>query len=363
MTRTEPGDRIVCPSGASWPESDLERVLSCPVCSSIKRVPLFEGLIDNVFFVAPGTWTLHRCEQCSTAYLDPRPTEQSIGRAYEGYYTHKTHEERPDQIGPLSFVRLFRRMLSNGYANRRYGTRRKPASKIGWWVVSAIPSRRNVLDTQFRHLPKPDPGARLLDVGCGNGDFLINATEAGWHATGIEIDPEAARVARGRGLAVDVGTVNDLADTTNEYDVIYLSHVIEHVHDPRALLNAVRRMLKATGVVYIDTPNIQSSGARIFGKNWRGIEAPRHLTLYNPDSLTSLLSQLGFRDIRVHKRPDVRIPMFLSSVRMTCGHSPYEGPPNALPWKLRWRVFASFVPRSESEFISLTARVSEAHGS
>ncbi|MHB8570738.1 MAG: hypothetical protein ACYC97_11150, partial [Metallibacterium sp.] len=71
-----------------WPQADLEFVPHCPVCGCAERRLLYKGLTDRVFCVADGAWDLYRCAQCASGYLDPRPTPESIGRAYAGYYTH-----------------------------------------------------------------------------------------------------------------------------------------------------------------------------------------------------------------------------------------------------------------------------------
>ena len=343
------------PWNTPWPTDELESVPACPVCGSAERTVLHKELIDNVFFVAQGKWTLQSCKQCKSAYLNPRPNLASIGKAYGTYYTHTagTAQKNATQLG--GFRRL-RRMLANGYLNRQYNTHRQPASRLGYWVAKLLPSQRQQLDTEFRYLPKPTQGQRVLDIGCGNVDFLISAREAGWLVSGLEPDTKAAEVAQQRGLDVTVGTVDTLAGESNCFDVITLSHVIEHVHEPKQLLQAVHRLLKPGGMVYIDTPNIHSLGATLFMKNWRGLETPRHLVLFNAASLTGLLNSTGFTGSNIKRRINVQQGMYLSSLRMTAGHSPYGTEPARLGWLQRLRLLVSFTPTDKLEFITLTAQ-------
>ncbi|MDA3875628.1 MAG: class I SAM-dependent methyltransferase, partial [Halothiobacillus sp.] len=231
-----------------------------------------------------------------------------------------------------------------------------PASGLGQWVARLLPGQRQKLDKGFRYLPKPAQGQRLLDIGCGNGDFLVSAQEAGWQVLGLEPDPKAAATTRQRGLDVTVGTVDILAGESSSFDAITLSHVIEHVHEPVQLLQAVHRLLKPGGVVYIDTPNIQSHGAQLFWKNWRGLETPRHLALFNPASLTGLLSASGFDDIKMERRTAVQQGMYLMSLRMATGRSPYGLEPARLTWLTRLRLSLSNIETARLEFITLTAR-------
>lgn len=349
-----PAAEIEQPWDEPWPASALERVPACPVCESPVREVLHEQLVDNVFFVAPGQWTMHRCSQCQSAYLDPRPDEASIGRAYETYYTHGA-ESSGTEANQLRGLRLCRRMMANGYINYRFGTKLKPASALGAWVALLLPRIRQCLDAKLRYLPRQAKGKRLLDVGCGDGEFLENAKSAGWDVLGLEPDPKAAAAARKRGLEVRVGTIDMLEKETACFDAITLSHVIEHVHAPLEVMKRVHRLLKPGGIVYIETPNIESSGARVFGKNWRGLETPRHLVLFNVGSLQKLLDQAGFRLITLKRRADVKPWMYLSSLRMQQGRSPYEPEPRRLPLLsfLKTRFLNSNT--SELEFITLTA--------
>src|SRR5438128_9487785 len=148
---------------------------------------LYSDLIDNVFYTAPGRWTLYRCQGCGSAYLDPRPTPEFIHLAYRNYYTHKGFEPRAS-LEALSVFRRLRRTLANGYTNWRYGTCLIPASQLGIPAAWLLASLRRLLDQQFRYLPRPTPGSRVLDVGFGSGAFLENAMAAGWDVAGVELE-------------------------------------------------------------------------------------------------------------------------------------------------------------------------------
>jgi 2-polyprenyl-3-methyl-5-hydroxy-6-metoxy-1,4-benzoquinol methylase len=218
-----------------------------------------------------------------------------------------------------------------------------------------LPRLTSVLDAQYRFLPKPFDGQCLLDVGCGNGDFLVNAKEVGWIALGIEPDVEAAKTAKKRDCDVIIGDIDCLERCSNKYDVITISHVIEHVHEPRNFLKSVKRLLKEGGLVYIDTPNISSYGAKTFKKNWRGIEAPRHLVLFNHSSLEHLLKECGFVDVEIKRRMDVQKGMYYSSKKLS-NNSKQNISIFSLINILLMRM--PFVKTNKLEFITLTARKS-----
>lgn len=339
----------------SWPFEDLESVEQCPVCDSSERALLLSNLVDNVFRASAGEWELFSCQSCESAYLHPRPTQASIHKAYAVYYTHKAAISRknPEQ---LNFFRRVRRVLVNGYTNQRYGTNYLPSKKIGSVLANLLPSLRKRLDLQFRWLPKPILGQRLLDVGCGNGAFLIKAQEAGWQVVGVDPDINAVETARNEGLDARVGSIDAFNGHEDLFDAVTLSHVIEHVHEPVDFLVAAHRLLKPGGTLYLDTPNIQSRGFSLFGKNWRGLETPRHLALFNSHSIYDLLIRCGFEKISFKRRTAVTTGMYLSSQRLALGVSPYGNEPSRLSSGFAFRANMPFCPKTRLEFITLTAR-------
>ncbi len=273
-------------SDRNWPTSDLEPVESCSVCGATDRALLYEGLRDRLFGVAPGVWRLVRCGQCGSAYLDPRPTEASIARAYEGYYTHGA--EPPAPPGDA------RRALLNSYLNARWGYTLRPALPVGHAIEVLVPMRAAIADRELRH-QRSQPGARLLDVGAGNGAFVAYARRHGWDAEGIDPDASAVATARDQGIPVRVGTLADLEDVADgTYASVTLSHVIEHLHDPVRELRRIHRLLAPHGQVWIATPNLQALGHRLFGRDWVGLDPPRHLVLFTTASLEAALRRAGF---------------------------------------------------------------------
>ncbi len=109
------------------------------------------------------------------------------------------------------------------------------------------------------------------------------------------------------------GGIEVLAERRDEFDVITISHVIEHAHDPLSILKASYRLLKPGGCLWIETPNIQSYSHARFGRFWRGLEPPRHLTIFNDDSLRTSLSRAGFVAVERPHRPSAFRNLYLSS--------------------------------------------------
>lgn len=318
-----------------WPESGLERVEFCPVCGLKRRRIFYDQLTDRVFFCAPGTWSFWECANCGSAFLDPRPTPETIHIAYETYFTHSGQWRKPAVT--LSLPRRFLRSLANGYFNRRFGTSFLPDRPLGQVLIHLLPFIRNTKDYVGRHLPKPWPGARLLDIGCGNGIFLEFAQFAGWQTTGIEMDSKAVAECRKRNLNVKQGGIELFGTERERFDVITLAHIIEHVHNPLGLLRACHRLLKSGGWLWIETPNIRSEGHRRYGHHWRGLEPPRHLVLFNRTSLYQILMRNGFHRVQdLPWRPTCR-RIFAASDAIARGKNPYlQAEKN---FKITWLAF------------------------
>ncbi len=135
-----------------------------------------------------------------------------------------------------------------------------------------------------------------------------------------------------------------------------MSHVLEHLHDPRQFIHVVHRLLKPGGVIFVDTPNIESRGAQRWGRNWRGLEPPAASVPFSLEGLVGLLKAGGFENIETKRRTTVRRPMYLASLRMQMGKSPDGSEPRRLPLVMRLRLMWPVVRVQDDEFLTFLAR-------
>lgn len=134
---------------------------------------------------------------------------------------------------------------------------------------------------------------KLLDVGCANGTFLSVAREHGWDAAGYEISEYAASKAKDRGFRVYAGLDDsDLRAAT--YDLVTMWHVLEHITNPRFILTKVHELLKPSGMVVIEVPDVGSKPAIQQKENWHFVKPPEHLYYFDKNTLSKLLELTGF---------------------------------------------------------------------
>jgi len=145
-------------------------------------------------------------------------------------------------------------------------------------------------------IPRPHPGARLLDIGAAFGFAVSEARRTGWEATGLEISTAAAaragRTAPGRVVVADALRA---PFGSSCFDAVTLWDVLEHLPDPHAAVAEAARLLRSGGRLVLTTGDVGSLVARLSGPRWHLYTIPEHLFFYSRRSLRLLLEAHGFR--------------------------------------------------------------------
>ena len=262
-----------------------EDVPRCPLCGG-EGATVYRDLRDRHWAVH-GAWSLRRCGACRFAWLNPRPLPEEMPNLYRGYFTHRAPPIQP-RVEDEGILRRWQRAVLSELGYEIGG--QPGVGGLADQALRFLPWVREEYQRFVYYVPGP-PRGTLLDVGCGDGAFLDRMHDLGWRVRGLEPDPEAAAVARGRhGLDVTEGSIEDANLPPEAFHAITMNHVIEHVRDPVLALMKCRRALEPDGILVLITPNIDSWGHRNFGQSWWGLDPPRHLYLF---SRTTLLNALG----------------------------------------------------------------------
>ena len=262
---------------------------TCYLCASSGQI-LYSGLTD--YRLGQGSYRIVRCSSssCRLLWLSPFPPEADLQRSYRSYYTHADSDHH-------SWLRRFHDNILAVHATSRYGYRPHPSPpKRALLRMAAVlyPGGPQEMGRSVMYLRAPTRSSLLVDVGCGNGEFLFRMMTLGWQVMGMDTDPSAVLQAQRKGVAARVGDLASCKLPDAYADAITMSHVIEHVSDPFSLLRECLRVLKPGGTLSLVTPNAASLAARIFGASWFALDVPRHLMLFRIATLRSTATAAGF---------------------------------------------------------------------
>lgn len=210
----------------------------------------------------------HICEclNCGLLYTMPRPSKDKIGEYYksEEYYSHQENKK--------------------GFIPRLYENVKKVNLKHKYKLAT------NGLTT-----------GKLLDIGCGVGDFLHTAEAHGWQCTGVEPSEEAKAIARQRTQAKLMSSEDQEQLPDESFDVITMWHVLEHVDDLRWQIAQLQRLIKQNGRIVIALPNYKSYDGQFYKEHWAAYDVPRHLSHFNRTTLAKILKTNDLKLVKTDK--------------------------------------------------------------
>ena len=246
MTVDEPGD-----TPDLLPQSMKPRVgVLCPACGgdAITRIRLGKPPFPS--------W---HCLECELTWLTDPPSGDALSALYDsGYYGGSTPR--------------------------------------GGGFTRALHQMNNLV--RLRELDHRHTG-HLLDVGCGKGRFLAAARNAGWHGVGIEFSDASATFAKEMyGIDVIVGDFASVS-LSQQFDVVTLWHVLEHLADPIAALQRAASILRPGGRLVVSVPNNRSLQAKLGGDEWFHLDLPRHAFHFTPRSLEVMVNRAGLDVARI----------------------------------------------------------------
>lgn len=233
----------------------LESVTACPICKGNNFDP-FNKCTD--FTTSLEEFAIVTCKTCGFLITSPRPDSNSIGKYYqsENYISHTNS--------------------SKNLIDKIYKTVRSFTLQ---WKLNLIQSYK--------------PSGKILDFGCGTGEFLNTCKTANWVCTGVEPSVAAREKASQLTNPNIVGTLSQTDHS--KFDVITLWHVLEHVENLNEKLTELKSYLAEGGIIFIAVPNHESLDAKIYKSFWAGYDVPRHLWHFSQSTMNRLLSSHGLK--------------------------------------------------------------------
>jgi SAM-dependent methyltransferase len=210
-----------------------------------------------------------KCSSCGLLYTNPRLTQESLARCYDGYYSGSAE---PAAKRPFSDITQWKRLLRSAWH---------------WYCGQYL---SEVLGKAH---------GKVLDVGCGTGDLLEELKNRGCEPFGVEFNPVSFDTCKRKGLDVRCGNFIDADLPKGFFDTVIFWHSLEHLPSPRRALAKTLALLKPGGTVFIHSPNAKSYLAGIFGRHWYAWQIPFHLYHFDVHSIQLAAEKSGFNTVKL----------------------------------------------------------------
>lgn len=176
--------------------------------------------------------------------------------------------------------------LSSYYQSEDYISHTDSKSGVTNKIYQLV--KRYMLNQKLNWISQFKSTGKLLDVGAGTGDFLLSAKKRGWEVSGVE----PTRSARELALLKNLNLHDSISKLENEqFDVISLWHVLEHIPDLENEISRLNELLKKDGILVIAVPNFKSHDAKYYKEFWAAYDVPRHLWHFSQTGIKDLFSQ------------------------------------------------------------------------
>jgi len=273
----------------------------CDCCGKNSRVVIILQGVSDCKKYCFKKFDIVTCTKCNHSFIYPMPRDpEEIASFYpQNYYAYT----------PPIPPHTFKARLKLYVTDLHYGEYSKN---------EVLRSFQRVLYFLLKHTinePPIIPNGNLLDIGCGNGQYLNVIRQFGWNTYGIEPSESAVNIARSIGLDVKRGTAENIQYEDNFFDVVRIWNVLEHTIFPRRALSEAARVLKKGAYLIVYVPNFCSIDRKFFGRYWASLEIPRHLHHFSFNSLAFYLEQAGL-SIERRLYPGTIFSMMLPTIKI-----------------------------------------------
>lgn len=247
----------------------------CEVCDKETHFSELFSHYDNTYFLNDEIFRLIRCENCDLVTIENKPSALDSEKYYQSdYYSYDTSSN------------IFSKL-------------KESLSKLASLIPGTLFAEKVLFNSLYQKVAHPNSYA--LDLGCGDGSALATLKKLGFiELYGTEIDKEqCARLAQNGITSYCTNNVTTLDLANKKFDLIRISHVLEHLHNPRSTLKFLHGKLKDSGTMMIGVPNFDSIISKIFGRYFCGLQLPTHLYHFNKKNLRELLESEYYKIIKL----------------------------------------------------------------
>jgi SAM-dependent methyltransferase len=255
-------------------------IKKCLVCGSSQSEKIYS--FKNGFI-------LYKCKKCSFKYVNPVPNLYSDSQIKK-YYSDAYEPFKVD----LKRIKIsnFDRFILSTYGYHNLSGEPSLIKQIFYFPFFTFYKVCNNYKNYSKYpLIAFKKKGKLLDLGCGSGDYVHWTTLLGWDSYGID----ASHLEIKSNLKIKKGFLKDFKFKNNHFDVILMKGSIEHMISLAQDMTKIKKILKKSGRFIIVLPNIECMESKLFGKYWYGLDIPRHLYHFSPKTLNIFLIKNGFK--------------------------------------------------------------------
>ena len=201
------------------------------------------------------------------------------------------------------------------------------------------------LNDKLKLINKIANGKKILDYGCGVGDYLEFMQKNGYDVLGMEPNDSARKIAQSK-IGKDKVVSTELEQINEKFDVITLWHVLEHIPNLNEIIAQLKNHLTENGTLIIAVPNHQSYDAKYYGEKWAAYDVPRHLWHFTEDSMRKLFNNFGMKIESVH-------PMKLDAFYVSLLSEKYKGNKLGFLNAIRVGIQSNMKAKKTGEYSSL----------
>ncbi len=241
----------------------METLTHCPLCKTATTGLNYLQVRD--YLVSGQMFNIEQCRTCGFLFTNPRPNILEINTYYQSP-DYISHTDEHTNLIDFLYQRIKQHMLK-----KKLKLLKKHTTTVG---------------------------KKLLDYGCGTGEFVLAARKNGYEAIGFEPEIKAKNKARQKGVELLENEKGLFSNHTQHFDVITLWHVLEHLHDLHEKMQSFAKILKPGAWLIIAVPMANSADAEFYKEYWAALDVPRHLYHFVPKNISQLCQSHGYKIVK-----------------------------------------------------------------
>lgn len=237
----------------------------CPLCRSSKNSKLFiSSNTHGRHRLSQEKFTILKCHSCACIF----PKIQTNKKYFNKYYSSSYYPSSVSRLSKLISSLSVKTKINN--------------------LLKLYHSKKNI---------------KILDIGCGGGEFLSFLPDKYFKKNGLDTNPDSIKICQSKNINVIKADITSTIRIKENFDIITLNHVFEHLSSPNLGIKNIHHLLKPKAYLVLSVPLTDSIGYQLGRQNWFHLDTPRHLFIPNRHNITSFLESNHFIVKKIYHQP------------------------------------------------------------